>query len=81
MTAHVSDPIFAAIVAHRRAWCALELADENNNEREIDNFTKARDALFVCAPTSVNGLIALLRHTRLKSLTGSTCSAAMTWAC
>jgi hypothetical protein len=69
----MSDPIFAAIEAHRAAWAALEkgcerLDDESTPETEAE-FDRLNDAAEEAActladtqPTSVAGAVALLRH-------------------
>jgi hypothetical protein len=69
----MSDPIFAAIEAHRAAWAAFEkdcsrLDDENTPEAEAE-FDRLNDAieeaactLAVTQPTTTAGAVALLRH-------------------
>jgi hypothetical protein len=65
-----SDPIFAAIEAHRRAWSNLNARgpelDEQGNQRALDRLhrqaEKAEAALIGFAPNSIAGASALLTY-------------------
>lgn len=63
---HASDPIFAAIEAHRTAWAACDGLDDGKDpegyEAAHDACTEALDAVEHTQPTTTAGLLALARY-------------------